>query len=105
MAFKGDTTVLNAFIDPKAHVTNPYYPFVGPTPHTPVEHELWLLPSQEINWAIDAGSQRLAEKLARDYISKTFAAVLRRLNFLFSVFDPFPPEAHAPTHSDDPCNN
>ena len=49
------------------------------------------------NMAIDQAAQKTAEDLTSRYISPATGAILKKLNFAFSVFDPFPPAAEAPT--------
>jgi hypothetical protein len=57
--------------------------------------------NEGVKTIVDVGAQTLAEELAEDFISRSFAAALRKINFLLSIFEPFPREAHAPTMKND----
>ena len=48
---------------------------------------------------VDQAAQVTAEHLASEYISQTAGSALRKVNFLFGIFDPFPQTAEAPTLS------
>ena len=52
---------------------------------------------QDSNMVIDQAVQLIAVKLTDSYISPVTGWVLRKVNFLLGIFEPFPKEAEAPT--------
>ena len=71
---------------------------------TPRQKKLLLEAGKLIS---DQLAQLGAEHLATKYIDTVLGALLKKLNFVLGVFDPFPPPAHAPTspigERDSPC--
>jgi len=67
----------------------------GPArPLTKHEKEIFKIIYKEI---INHAAQISAEELAKTYIGPTFGSILKKLNALFSIFDPLPKSAGDPS--------